>query len=79
MDFIPERYKHFKKYEFERTIIDIFIVEVGDDFEGQIRIFEGEYGKWFGETEIANESRLINEDKAVLVDIYDLLRDAGKL
>lgn len=70
INFIPEDYVHFKQYEFNESIKYIFILEVDDDFEEKIIVLEGEYGKWFGEKDILQEPKLIEEDKIVLKDFY---------
>ena len=73
ISFIPEGYVYFKKYEFDESIKDIFILEVDDSFEQKVTILEGEYGKWFTEEEVLNESKLIDEDKLVLRELYEFL------
>ena len=73
--FVPDGYRHFKKYEFDRSTKDIFVVEVGDGFEDKVEILEGEYGRWFGEHEALGEPKLIEEDKIVLRDLYAFLRN----
>ncbi len=79
MNFIPKNFTHFKIYEFEKSIKDIFILEVDDTFEGGIKILEGDYGKWFGKNEALNEPKLIEEDKVVLEDFYKFLRFGEKI
>ena len=71
---VPEGFKYFKKYEFEKSTKSIFTIQVSDDFEEKITILEGEYGKWFNEQEIQNEPKLINEDKLVLKEFYESLQ-----
>ena len=73
LKFVPEGYQHLGKYEFERSIKDIYFLEVDDDFERRITILEGDYGRYFNETDALNEQKLIEEDKAVLRDLFTLL------
>ena len=73
ISFVPEDYHHFKKYEFEKSTKDIFILEVSNGFEEKIKILEGEYGRWFNEQEILNEPKMIDEDKLVLQEFYKSL------
>lgn len=72
--FIPEGYEYFKTYEFPRSIKNIYLLEVDDSFEEQVTILEGEYGKWFSETESLSEKKLIDEDKLVLKDVFQKVR-----
>lgn len=74
MNFVPEDYKLLGKYDFEKSVKHIFIMEVDDGFENKVQILEGEYGKYFSEREALNEPKLIEEDKIVLRDLYKLLR-----
>ncbi len=74
INFVPEGFIHFKKYEFDQSVKDIYILEVDDNFGDKITVLEGEYGKWFTEQEAINEPKLIDEDKLVLTEVYEFLR-----
>ncbi len=58
-------YKFFSKYEFYGSIKSIYYIEVDDLFDKQLVIGEGDYGKWFSETEIKNIDKFIDEDRLV--------------
>lgn len=75
LDFVPENFVHFKKYQFDRSIKDIFLLKVNDDFESKIRVLEGQYGKWFFEQEALNEEKFIDQDKLVIKDICNFLKN----
>ena len=79
LDFIPKDFSYFKKYEFERSGKDIFIIKVNDNFENEINILEGEYGRWFNETEALSEEKLIEEDKIVLREFYKSMTQIEKI
>lgn len=72
LDFIPKGYSHFGIYEFEKSIKNIYTIEVGDNFENSIHInpFEADYGQWFSEGDILSEPKLIENDKIVLQDFF---------
>jgi len=74
MDFTPEDYTLLGYYEFEHNTRHVFVLKVDDEFEKNIKIIEGEYGKWFAEKEALDEPKLIEEDKIALRDLYELLR-----
>lgn len=80
MDYIPSGYNFFGKYIFSKkekyySEKFAFILEVGDNFENEIRILEGEYGKYFNEKEIEKELKLIEDDKVILCDIFKKLKE----
>ncbi len=74
ISFVPSGYDFLKKYEFPRSIKSIYYLEAGDEFEKQIEVKEGEYGKYFTEDEALSEPKLIEEDKIVLRDLFSKLR-----
>jgi len=74
IDFVPESCRYFRRFEFQVGIKDIFVVEVDDNFESQITILEGDYGKWFNEQEALEEPKMIEEDKIVLQAFRESLR-----
>ena len=74
LNFIPEGYEFLGKYEFPRTINHMFILKVNEDFEEQITVLEGEYGRFFNEDEALSEPKLIDEDKEILRDFYKNLK-----
>jgi 8-oxo-dGTP pyrophosphatase MutT (NUDIX family) len=77
LDFVPEEYKFFRFYDFEQGAKYVYILKVSDNFEKNIKILEGEYGKFFSEEDVLRESKLIDEDKVVLKDLYELLYKQG--
>lgn len=74
LNFVPKGYIHFKKYEFEHSVKDIFLFETDSNFEQQVTILEGQYGKWFTVHEAMHEPKLIGEDKLVVSDACEFLR-----
>lgn len=78
LDFVPEEYKLLRLYDFEQGAKYVYILKVSDNFEKNIKILEGEYGKFFSEEDVLRESKLIDEDRVVLKDLYELLRERGK-
>ena len=74
LDFVPEGYEFLGKYESPRNINHMFTLKVGEDFEEQIMVLEGEYGIFFNEEEALSEPKLIDEDKEILRDFYKKLK-----
>ncbi len=80
MNYIPFGYHFFGKYIFPRIEKSgysekfAFIFEAGDNFENEIQVLEGEYGKYFTEKEIEEESKLIEDDKVILRDIFKKIK-----
>ncbi|MFA5155635.1 MAG: NUDIX domain-containing protein [Patescibacteria group bacterium] len=74
LSFAPVGYEYFRRYEFENSILDVFILAVSDDFENRITVMEGEYGRWFTEPETVAEPKLTDHNKLVLPDVYRYLK-----
>lgn len=70
MDYSLTEYVYLNRYEFEKSDKSVFFLEVSDDFEKEIKIKEGAYGKYFSKDEVFNEPKLIEEDKIVLSDFF---------
>lgn len=75
LNFNAESAVHFRKYEFDSSVKDIFFLEVENDFENKVEVLEGDYGKWFGEEDTKNEPKLIEHDKLVLLDFYNFIKN----
>lgn len=75
---VLEGYTYFKSYEFERGVVHVFYLQASQDFETRIRIEEGEYGQWFSESEIVQEPLLIGQDKMILRELVNMLRELQK-
>lgn len=61
-----ENFSHFGYYEFYAAIIDAFSLQVDSEFPNKITISEGEYGKFFSESDILEEKLIIDQDKLIL-------------
>ncbi len=73
LNYIPSGYKHLGQYEFSRSRKNIYYVEVGDQFEHEVNVREGEYGRFFNEEQASNELQLIHDDRVVLKDLFAVL------
>jgi len=73
LDFIPEKYVYFNKYDLPQIILNLFVINVGDDFEKQIKILEGEYGRWFSKEDFLREKSIITGDLTILEELYEKL------
>gem|GEM_PF-4911006 len=58
-------------YDFPRKYAYVFCQEVGDNFENQHKVLEGQYGRWFSQEAAMAEQMLIDEDKAILKDFFN--------
>lgn len=72
--FTPTRYAFLGKYSFTEWLANIYFLKVNDNFEQSITVMEGDYGKFFSEDEVENEPMILEEDKKILKDLYQLLR-----
>lgn len=74
MSFKPVGYVKFGIFNFKNKIEHTYILKVGDNFESQIKINEGEYGKFFSEEEFLNEKKISDHRKKVLKLICEKLK-----
>ena len=76
LGFIPEGYEFFGKYDADWVtwIKYVYIMKVDDSFEKNVKVIEGEYGKFFDENAALSKLKLIEEDRRVLKEIFDSLR-----
>lgn len=75
LDFVLDEFNHFGTYYLPKTVVDVFILEVGDDFEDEITVLEGDYGKWFSREDFEKERYLITGDLRILEELYDKLNN----
>jgi len=73
--FTPQGYDFFNQYLFDDWTGNVYILEVDDSFESKIKVMEGEYGKFFSQQEVLNESMIIDHDKNILEDLYKKLKN----
>lgn len=71
MDFIPENFRLFKKYEFDNGIKHVFILEVNENFDKNITINEGDGGKFLDKDGTISEVKISDEDRLVLNDVFE--------
>lgn len=56
--YVPERAVYFCRYEFAQYIFQVFVEEVGADFESKVQILEGDYGTWLTLSEIMHSTEM---------------------
>lgn len=67
-------YNHFGKYYLPKTVVDVFTIETDGNFENEIVISEGDYGRWFSEEDFEKERNIITGDLRILEELYDKLK-----
>ena len=75
LNYIPNNYFYVGEYIDDHSISHYYAVEVQDAFEASIKIGEGDYGKFFSEQEIKNESKLSENNKKILSDLIKHITD----
>lgn len=71
--FRKKQISFFNHYEFLRSTKDVFLFEAPADWEEQIVVREGDYGKWFSTQDILKKRNVILEDKVVICDLERIL------
>jgi len=67
-------YKYFNHYEFYGSILEVFTMLVDKNFSDTVKILEGQYGKFFRENDVINESKLSHNDKLVLHNFFGAIK-----
>lgn len=70
LGYVPAAHRFFGKYVSPTSIKHVFIEEVGGDFERRVTVLEGEYGKFFTESDIQQEPLVREENKYILRDLF---------
>jgi 8-oxo-dGTP pyrophosphatase MutT (NUDIX family) len=73
LDLVLDEFDHFGTYYLPKTVVDVFTTEVGINFEKEITVLEGDYGKWFSEEDFERERHIITGDLRILEELYDKL------
>ncbi|HWQ99706.1 MAG TPA: NUDIX domain-containing protein [Candidatus Methylomirabilis sp.] len=73
LNYVPTAHRFFGKYVSPTSIKHVFIEDVGDDFERHVTVIEGEYGKFFTESDVQQEPLVREENKFILRDLFRAL------
>jgi 8-oxo-dGTP pyrophosphatase MutT (NUDIX family) len=74
LDFIPDTYSYLGEYADEYSISYYYATEVENDFTKNIKVKEGDYGRFFSEKEIENENELTDSNKRILKDLITKIK-----
>jgi 8-oxo-dGTP diphosphatase len=75
LEYVPQNPVFFSRYETARSIFNVFIEEVGDDFESKVKVQEGEYGKFFTSPEIQTLSDISPGARMITFQLNQELRN----
>ena len=64
----------YDSFEGGSIILNVHFTKVSDDFDETVTVSEGQYGKFLSEDEVANEKMIIDHDKIILNDLFNLLK-----
>lgn len=73
LDYRPGNVQFFRKYAHFDCEQYVFVSEVSENFENEIKVLEGEYGRFFNQSELEVE-KLIVMDRIILKDVFGWLR-----
>ncbi|MDP3881096.1 MAG: NUDIX domain-containing protein [bacterium] len=71
LNYSPKGCKYFTHYESSEHIEDVFVCEVDENFENEIEIIEGQYGKYFKKEEILAEKEMMEGARAILLEFFE--------
>src|SRR6516162_3841217 len=68
LDYQPRNVRFFRKYDHVDFEEHVFVTEVDETFENEIRVLEGQYGTFLNESELQSE-KLMDVDRIVFSDV----------
>jgi len=69
-----KNYEFIGQYESDRIVNNVFVMEVGENFENEVCVNEGQYGRFFTEKEIMDEPALTDFHRKRVSDLYDKIK-----
>jgi 8-oxo-dGTP pyrophosphatase MutT (NUDIX family) len=76
LDYTPVAPRLFRIYKLPRFDNYVFTEEIEKkEFESQIKVLEGESGRFFSKTEVLNERKMISERKLILLDVFQYVHE----
>ena len=75
LTYIPRNYRYFSRFENANRTSDLFIEEVGEDFEKDITVCEGQYGKFLTADEVDSlgKDRMTPMVRVIILQLRDYL------
>jgi 8-oxo-dGTP pyrophosphatase MutT (NUDIX family) len=74
LDYRPRNVSFFRKYQHIDSEEYVFVDQAGENFESEIRVLEGQYGRFLSEAELQAET-LMEVDRAVFIDVFRWLKE----
>jgi 8-oxo-dGTP pyrophosphatase MutT (NUDIX family) len=74
LEYHPRNVRFFRKYEYIDCEQHVFLSEVDENFEAEVNVLEGEYGRFLTESELKAE-KVIEVDRTVFNDVFRWLKD----
>ena len=77
LDYQPRNARFFQTYQGEHCELNVFVSEVDERFECEIKVLEGEYGRFFNKAELKaiNVSEI---DRTVFDDLFRWLESIDR-
>ncbi len=73
LEYIPTNYVYFSRYENATHINNLFIEEVGADFEASLKIHEGQYGRFLTIDEVIASGTVFTQARFILEQVSTYL------
>ncbi len=71
--------KHFSflgTYQDHGVVKNIFFSKISKNKVDKLKVYEGQYGKWFSEEMIQNEELITKKDKEIILNFFKLSTDS---
>ncbi|MFZ1987952.1 MAG: NUDIX domain-containing protein [Minisyncoccia bacterium] len=73
LNYVPKTAIYFSRYEFAMGIFHVFIEEVGGGFETEVKVDEGEYGKFLTLSDIETMPNVSPSTRAIVNQLSEFL------
>lgn len=73
LDIEIKDFSFFNRYETFYNLVSLFTMQVDDNFEKEVTVLEGDYGKWFDRDSFSKEGKIIEGDVPILEELYERL------
>lgn len=73
LDINIDNYEFLGRFESMYSINNVFIIEVSENFENEVEVLEGQYGKFLSSQELIESKEFADHDKLVVIQLSDFL------
>ena len=74
LGYVPKDPIHVTAHDDGFMVKDVFVEEVGESFERDVVVMEGEYGRFYSEAQIVEIEKMQPKNRQILKEVFLFLR-----